>query len=303
MSVVYSSVIKSALKKTLNAIITDNTDGVEAKAVFKQWCEVKGMEDQYEDDLEVGGPGLASEKSEGATMTTGTIQEGYITRYLARTFGLKLIISEEAMDDNKYPKVIQAARRLKRAMWKTADIDATNMLVRMANTSYVGGDDQPLASASHTLPSGGTFSNRMPTAMSPSRAAVIQARSATMRLPDHDGVTEGYDLEKVVCPYDQWAVWQGLVMSEKAPEPGNFSEINVVKDLGLKVVPVKYWNNTTVDYVFITEAEGGLQFRWRKRPKAQTWQDNDPLLTNHSIHSRWARGWSDPRGAYCVVSE
>lgn len=295
-----TSVIANALKETLDEINTDSHDGIEQKAVFTKWCEIKGMEDHYEDDLEVGGPGLASEKTEGASMATGTIKEGYITRYLARTFALKLVITEEAMDDNKYPKVIQAARRLKRALWKTADIDATNMLVRMTNTSYPGGDGLPLGSASHTLPHGGTFSNIMATPMSPSRSAVIQARTAAGKMPGHDGNTEGYELKKVVCPLDQWAVWDGLVLSEKAPEAGQFNEINVVNRLGLQVIPNKYWQNTTTNYIYLTDAEGGLQFRWRKRPVSATWKDNDPTLTFHSIRARWARGWSDPRAAYVV---
>ena len=36
-------------------------------------------------------------------------------------------------------------------------MDAALMLVRATNTGYPGGDTLPLASASHTLPHGGTF--------------------------------------------------------------------------------------------------------------------------------------------------
>lgn len=300
MTTISTSVIADALKNTLDSIITDDSDGIESKAVFTKWCKIKSMEDHYEDDLEVGGPGLVSEKTEGAPMAAGTIKEGYLTRYLSRTFALKLIISQEAEEDNKYPKVIQAARRLKRSLWKTADIDATNMLVRMANTSYVGGDGKPLSSTTHSLPQGGTFSNKMATPMSPSRAAVIQSRTAVGKYPGHDGVTEGYELDMVLCPLDQWAVWDGLVLSEKAPEAGQFNEINVVNRLGLKVVPIKYWQNTSTNYVFTTDADNGLQFRWRVRPQTSTWKDNDPTLTNHSIRARWSRGWSDPRAVFCV---
>lgn len=299
-SSVFSSSIANTLKRTLERVITDQTDGVEKKAVFTKWCDIMDMDDQWVDDLEVGGPGLASEKPEGQEVALGTIREGTLTRYIARTYAIRLGVTEEAMEDSKYPRAVQAAKRAKRSLWKTADVDATAMLVRAEDSNYLGGDGLSLANASHTLPHGGTFSNTMSTPMSPSRAAVIVATSAIRVLPSQDGTTEGYEPKKVVCPVEQWAVWEGLVKSEKAPEPGNFNEINVVKGLDLEVVPNKYWDNTTTNWCVITDAEGGLNFRWRKRPRSRTWVENSQHIMNYSCYARWARGWSDPRGVYFV---
>ncbi len=295
---VFTGTIADALKSTLDTIIDDPTDGYERKAIFPKWCSIKQMEDHYEDDMEMGGPGLASEKAEGGEILAGTIREGYITRYIARTYALKMLITEEAMEDNKYPKVISAGRRLKRSMWKTADIDATNMLVRMFNSAYVGGDGQPLASTAHTLPNGGTFSNVMATPMTPSRASFIIARSMAMKLPGHDGTIEGTDIKAVLFPVDQWAVWEGLVGSQKAPE-GNSNEINVAYKHDFELIPIKYWTNTTTNYAFVTDVDNGLQFRWRRKPRANTWTENSLEVMLHSISARWARGWSDPR---CIIA-
>lgn len=294
MSSVFTGTIPNALKNTLNAIVDDDTDGIEANAQFTKWAEIKSQEDNYEDDLETGGPGLASEKAEGAEIATGTIREGFLTRYIARTFGLKLIISEEALEDNKYPKVIQAARRLKRALWKTADIDCTMMLVRATSSSYVGGDGVSLASSSHTLPSGGTWSNTMATPFSPSRAAMIIATSQVRKYPGHDGITEGCQPKRILCPLEQWAVWDGLINSTKAPE-SNTNEINVVNKLDLEVVPLKFWSNTTTNWALQTDCDNGLQFRWRRRPRNRSWVDNDHENMKYSISARWSRGWSDAR--------
>lgn len=295
---VFTGVIADALKETLDEIIDDPTDGYESSAIFKKWCAIKSMEDHYEDDMEMGGPGLASEKTEGGEIAAGTVREGPITRYLARTFALKMLVTEEAMEDNKYPKVINAGRRLKRAMWKTADIDATNMLVRMFNSAYVGGDGQPLASTAHTLPNGGTFSNTLATPMSPSRAAFIIARSMAMKLPGHDGTIEGTDIKAVIHPVEQWAVWEGLVKSNKAPE-SNVNEINVAYTHDFELIPVKYWTNTSTNYAFVTDVDNGLQFRWRRKPRSRTWTENGQEVMLHAISARWARGWSDPR---CVIA-
>jgi hypothetical protein len=296
---VFESTIANTLKDTLETIIDDKTDGYASGLLMKKWLEETTMKDAYEDDLEMGGPGLASEKAEGTEIPLGTLREGYITRYNARTFALKLIVTEEAMEDCKYDKVIQAAKRLKRAMYKTIDIDATNILVRMFNSSYVGGDGQPLCSSSHTLPHGGTFSNQLATPMSPSRMAVIIASTQAQLLPGHDGITEGYELKRVVCPVNQWAVWRGIVGSTHAPEAGNFNEINVVNsDLSLEVVPVKYWTNTTTNWAIFTDCENGVNMRFRRKPRSKTWVDNDNEQMKYAISARWARGWSDPR---CVI--
>lgn len=295
---ILTSVIANSLKETLNEIIDDSTDSLESSTIFRKYCKVGSMDDHYEDDLEMGGPGFASEKTEAGEMATGSIREGYMTRYIARTFALKMLISEEAMEDNKYPKVIAAGRRLKRAMWKTADVDAANMLVRAFNTAYVGGDGQPLASASHTLPNGGTFSNVLATPMSPCRASFIIARSQVMKFPGHDGTIEGNDIKAVVHPVEQWAVWEGLVKSTKAPDGWN--EINVANTHDFECIPVKYWTNTTTNYMFITDADNGLQFKWRRKPRSRTWTDNGLETMIHGISARWARGWSDPRAVLAV---
>lgn len=297
---VFSSTLARTLKKTLEKTIDDKTNG-ESQAVFTDWCRIMSMSDQYVDDLETGGPGLASEKPEGQEVQLGTIREGKLYRYIARTFALRLGITEEAVEDVKYPKAISAAKRLNRALWKTADIDATNMLIRAENASYVGGDGVSLASASHTLPHGGTFSNTMATPMSPSVAAMVVATSACRKMPGHDGITEGVEPKKIVCPTEQWAVWSAILGSTHTPEAGNFAEINVVnKDLSLKVCPIKYWDTTTTNWAVITDCEDGLNFRWRKRPNNRTWVENSQHIMSYSISARWARGWSDARGIYFV---
>lgn len=296
---VFTSSIANSLKLTLNKIIDDDMD-VKSKSMFLKWCNIQTMDDNWVDDLEMGGTGLLSEKPEGADMAVGGIQEGVITRYLSRTFAQKIIITEEAMEDKKYPEAIKLGERLTRAGWKTADIDATLMLVRATNSAYVGGDGQTLASTSHTLPQGGTFSNKMTVAASPSRIAVAQLMSQAKKLPGHDSLTEGYGFKCVVCPVEQWYVWEGLTKSEKAPEPGAFNEINVVKGMFEAVYPLPFWNNTTTNWAVITDADNGLNFKWRRKFRSRTWVDNDQELMKHGLSARWSRGWSDPRGILFV---
>lgn len=295
---VFNSTVANGVKKTLDVIVTDANDTYMKAAVFPKFFKEESMPDYYVDDLEVGGPGLASEKDEGAPIAVGDIQEGYLTRYLARTFGLKIQVSEEAIEDSKYPKIIDAGKRLARAIHKTQEFDGANLLARAFNSSYTGGDGQPLVSTSHTLPSGGVFSNQMATPMSASRAALIQLVTQARKLPGHDGLVEGYNLKRILCPVDQWAVWEGVVGSGKVPESNN-NEINVINtQIKPTIVANQYWDTTTTQYIVQTDCDNGLVWKWRRRPKSRSWVDYDNHIINHSNSYRSTRGWSDPR---CVI--
>lgn len=301
MSIVGTAAIYNALKNTLNSIITDKSDGVESSALINKWLDVKTMKDHWEEDQEYGGPGLASETDEGTEIPSGTITEGTATRYTSKKFALKIVVTDEAMEDKKYDRVLMCANRLKRALWKTIDIETTQMLVRMFNASYTGGDGVALGSASHTLPGGGTFSNVMGTPAAPSVTSMITAVANVRKFPGHDGLTEGYKVTHALFPVEQWGTWSALLKSEFNPVADNFAEVNVVKsDLNITPVGNHYWGNTETHWALLTDAPDGLNIRFRRRPKNNTWMENGQELMCYSISARWARGWSDPRAIYCV---
>lgn len=299
MSEIFTSTEALALKETLEDIDTDEHGSEGSQAVFTKWCTVKNMADNYVDYVEYAGSGMAGEKPEGESYPVGTIYEGPQTRFNSRTYGQRMIVSEEAIEDLKYDKVVQAAKRNNRALWKLADFDATLMLVRATNTSFVGGDGQPLASASHSLPGGGTYSNVMGTPMSPSKAALVIARAQLMQMVGHDGLIDGVEPKKVVFPVQQWGVWEELLSSKFDPTPGAFNAVNVVnKEMSLTPVPVKYWNNTTTNWGLITDADLGIMWLWRRKPKSNTWVTEDKTMMNYAISARWSRGWVNPRSFY-----
>jgi hypothetical protein len=292
---VFTGTVAHALKKTLQSIVTDSTDGIEAKTIMPKWYTEQNMPDNWMDDLEVAGTPLLAEKTDGAQIQALTIKEGYLYRYIARTFAGKVIVTEEAMEDQKYPQVIDAAVRLKRSFWKTVDVDSTLPLIRATNSAYVYGDGQTLASATHPLAQGGSFSNQLATALSPSRSAVIIATTQVMQYPSQDGIVEGYTPKCIVHPVAQWATWKAIIGSEKAPEPGQFNQINVAYSMGLDLVPNKYWNNTVSNWIMLTDAEDGFKFLWRRRIRNRTWVDNDQDLMKYGVSGRWTRGNSNPR--------
>jgi hypothetical protein len=301
---VFALLVAKTLKPTLDTIIDDKTDGLEDGLVMRRIYQEDPMEDAFIDDVEYAGGGLISEKEEGAELATLTMKEGGTMRYIARTFGARMIITDEALEDSKYPQVIKLGRRLKRSFWKTVEYDAALPVMRGFNSAYTGGTDGlSLFNSAHTLPNGGTFSNLMATPLSPSKPALVAARTQIATWPGHDGLIEGEDVMAAVFPVAQWAVWEELKGSSLTPRDGNFAEINVVNSsdkLNFELIEWKYWQNTTTNWMLKTGVEGGLRWLWRRKVKSKSYIDEDNEVVKHKITARWDRKWSDPRGAYGV---
>lgn len=301
MAIITTSNVYKSLKAILDNIITDADSGSKG-LIYPKYMAVKNMSDNYEIDQEVAGTLLLQEKAEGANATVGSIQEGYETRYIARTQALHLHIAEESIEDSKYDKYINAAKRLTSSAYKTQDYDATNLLIRSTNSSYVFGDGVCLGSSAHTLAYGGTWSNIADVYQTPSRAALIAAITKVGKYPSQNGLTEGYQIKKIVCPLAQWATWEGILKSTQAPE-GNTNEINVVGPKGsmggIETVAVKYLDaSSTTLWGAVTDADNGLQWRNRRKMKTRTWVDNDAEVMKYGISYRATKGVSDARGWY-----
>lgn len=299
MSEIFTSTAALALKDTLEDIDTDEHGSEGSKADFNKWMSVKNMTDNYVEYYEIAGTGLAGEKPEGESIPIGGIVEGPLTRFNARTYGQRMIVSEEALEDMKYDKVIQAAKRNNRSLWKLVDYDSILILVRATNTSYVGGDGLCLANTAHVLPGGATYSNMFATAMSPSKAALVIANAQLMQMVGHDGLIDGVTPKKAVFPVQQWGIWREVLGSSYDPTPGAFNAINVInRDLDIKPVPLKFWNTTTTNWGLVTDAELGIMWFWRRKPKSNTWVTEDKTMMNYAVTARWSRGWVNPRSLF-----
>ena len=303
MSVVDTSTASLGLKETLEEICTDELERAKSRLVCNKWMRVEGMDDAFEDDLEIAGGGLAAQVPEGTEIPTTSIREGAVKRYTARKFGLRMVITEEAREDMKYKEIIQADKRLNRALYKTLDIDCTQPLVNATDTAFpMNSTGQPLASQNHVLAHGGTFSNMLSVAMAPSTAALNLVYAQLAQMVDHDGVVEGYDVKKVVYPSQQHFTWCTILKSSMDPTPGNYAAINAAKREygGIEMVENRYWNNTTTNYAFITDAEGGPKLLWRRKPTPRSFHTEEAELKSHTVTARWDNGVTNPRSVFFV---
>ena len=56
--------------------------------------------------------------------------------------------------------------------------------------------------------------------------------------------------------------------------------------------------DTTTNWALITDADLGLMWFWRRKPKSNTWVTEDKTMMNYGITARWSRGWVNPRSFF-----
>lgn len=290
-----TSTFRETLKKTLNKVVTDKEVSIR-NTKMAMIFETEDMQDAYEEFQEYGGIGLAQEMEEGANITIGGVSPGSKYTFYARKFGRKMVVTDEAIEDCKYKEAIKGRARCLRAMVKAAEVDAALVLAQAEDSNRTYGDGVPLWSASHPLPAGGTFSNVFGTPMAPSVAAVDQARVIAESMPSYDGIVDSLKVKKVVCPVEQRSAWERVLNSKlDVDDPSNHSAINIAQRAGIELVVNEYWDNTTTNSMFLTDADEGLKFMWRRKIRSRSWVGNDQETVNFACTARWDVGHANPR--------
>lgn len=287
---IFTGTIANSLKRTLESIVDDDMEDSRKELVMKDFFDEDTMDDNFIDFLEMGGPGLAAEKPEGAEIQIGSVREGTLTRVFSKTYAMRLVVTEEAMEDKKYPQAIRAGERLNRAMYKTVDYEAANQLIRAFNAAFPIGDGQPWFSTAHTLPAGGTFSNLTAVPLTPSRASLQVVTTQLRKMPGHDGLIDQLKPKCVVAPVEQEFIWKETLRSDYAPEVGQFNAINAMKrDYNVDLVLNPYWTTTSTNWIVLSNAKDGLKWFWRVRPRGRSWVNNDNTSLLFAIRARWGR--------------
>jgi hypothetical protein len=293
------STIANSLKKTLDQVLMDEDKS--DTMVLNKYFDMKPMTDAYHDDLDMAGPGLAARKEVGAQVALGSIVEGVMWRYIAETYGIKLTVAEEVIEDGKYPEAVNRQKYNADAMYLTCEYTAASVLINRDDTSYLGGDGQPLASLTHPLTrGGGSYQNRLTTPAGPSQAAVGLVVAELLVQPGRDGYIRGTTPRGVVYPANQWDTWATVLMSDKNPAAGQFNAINTLRSQkwSLEPIMVPYWQGAPNDWAVLTNVRNGLCWRWRRKPRSRSWVDNDTTTVHSAMTMRFGLGWSDPRSIY-----
>lgn len=285
-----------------------NVFGQAYEAHEAQWPMLVNQETSnkaFELDQQFEGFGLAPVKNEGDGVAYDSQQEGFTPKYPHLTYAKGFIVTKEAMRDNLYNLFARRARALAFSMNQTKENVVANIYNRGFNTSFtmIGGDGQPLFSASHVNgPSDSTtFSNKLAIAAALTETSLedllIQINEAT----DPRGLRIALRAERLMVPPKLGFEAERILNSTLQNDTGN-NAVNAIRSTGMLPgghMVNNYFTSDTAWFVK-TNAPDGVKFF--NRQSVEFGQDSDFGTSNMRFKAdeRYSEGWSDARGAYAT---
>jgi len=127
----------------------------EHKVEYTDLFDMDTSTQNYEEDVQVTGFGLAPVKPQGMPVHYDTESQGYVKRYTHIVYALGYIVTREELEDNLY--VVVSKRRsqaLAFSMRQTKENVGAQIWNRAFNSSYTGGDGKELCCTDHPSKSG-----------------------------------------------------------------------------------------------------------------------------------------------------
>ena len=272
------------------------TYGEEHKEIY----ETETSERSFEEETKLSGFSAAPVKNEGSAIAYDNAQEAWTARYNHETIALGFSLTEEAIEDNLYDSLsARYTKALARGMAYTKQIKAASVLNNGFNSSYAGGDGQPLFSASHPLVSGGTNSNIPSTPADLNETSLENAVIQIAQWTDERGLLIAAKPKKLIIPVQLQFVATRLLETELRVGT-NDNDINALKNNGS--IPGGYTvNHYLTDpnaWFLTTDVPNGMK-HFVRTPLANSMDgDFDTGNVRYKSRERYSFGWSDPLGMW-----
>ena len=272
----------------------------EHKEEWPMLFDMQGSNQNYEEDVQVIGFGVAPVKPESAgTVYTSEIQ-GFITRYTHLTYSLGYQVTQEELEDNLYEKVSKRrAASLAFSFRQTKENVAANIYNRAFNSSFTGGDLVSLCNTAHPNTSGGSFSNALAVGADLSEASLEDLIIQIMGATDDVGNLINLMPQCLVIPRQEWFNANRIMKSVFQAGTAN-NDINVIKAEG--TIPggivLNHYLTSPHAWFIRTNCPNGMTMYNRVGISFE--QDNDFDTDNAKAKSRerYSFGWTDPRALF-----
>lgn len=258
----------------------------------------------YEEDVQLTGFGLASVKPEGQGVQYDSEVQGFTTRYTHVAYSSGYIVTKEELDDNLYEQVSRRrAAALAMSFRQTKENVAANVYNRAFNTSYTGGDNTSLANTAHPNTSGGTWANRPTVDVDLSESALEDAVIAIMGLQNDRGLLINIMPHTLIIARQEIMNAQRILKSSYQTGNAN-NDINVIKSGNYLPGGFKVNHYLTSPHAWFIRntIPGKTGMKYYERVGIQFDQDNDFDTMNMKAkgYERYSFGWSDPRAIWGV---
>jgi len=265
----------------------------------KEIYETETSERSFEEETKLSGFSAAPVKNEGSAIAYDNAQEAFTARYTHVTIAQGFSLTEEAIEDNLYDSLSgRYTKALARSMAYTKQVRAAAVL-NTGFTAAVGGDGQPLFSASHPLVSGGTNSNIPSTPADLNEtsleAAVIQISLWT----DERGLLIASKPRKLIVPPALQFVATRLLETELRVGT-NDNDINAIKNNGSipEGYTINHYLTDTNAWFLCTDVPNGMKHFVRTPLQNSMDGDFDTGNVRYKARERYSFGFSDPLGMF-----
>ena len=266
----------------------------------KEIYATETSERSFEEETKLSGFSAAPVKNEGSAIAYDNAQEAWTARYNHETIALGFSLTEEAIEDNLYDSLSgRYTKALARGMAYTKQVKGAAVLNNGFTAGYVGGDGQPLFSASHPLVSGGVNSNIPSTPADLNEtsleAAVIQIAAWT----DERGLLIAAKPKKLIVPPPLQFVATRLLETELRVGTTD-NDINALKNNGSipEGYTVNHFLTDTNAWFLTTDVPNGLKHFVRTPLQNSMDGDFDTGNVRYKARERYSFGVSDPLGIY-----
>jgi hypothetical protein len=256
----------------------------------------------YEEDVQLTGFGLAPVKSEGSGVAYDSEIQGFTTRYTHVAYALGYIVTKEELDDNLYEQVSRRrAAALAMSFRQTKENIGANIYNRAFNPTYLGGDGVQLCSTAHPNTSGGTFANTPTVAADLSEASLEDALTALMGFQNDRGLLINVMPRSLIVARQNWWNANRILKSAYTPSTAN-NAVNVLvatNALPEGIVMNHYLTSPNAWFVR-TNIQNGLKYYSRVGIQFDQDNDFDTMNAKAKGYERYSFGWTDPRAIYGV---
>lgn len=254
----------------------------------------------YEEDVQLTGFGLAPVKAEGAGVTYDSEVQGFVTRYTHVAYALGYIVTKEELDDNLYEQVSKRrAAALAMSFRQTKENIGANIYNRGFNGIYTGGDGVAMCATNHPNTSGGTFSNKPTVDVDLSEASLEDATIAIMGFQNDRGLLINVMPRSLIIARQEWYNANRIMKSVYQTGTGN-NDINVLKATNAfpEGIVMNHYLTSPHAWFIRTNIREGMKYYERVGISFDQDNDFDTMNAKAKGYERYSFGWTDPRAVY-----
>ena len=259
--------------------------------------EEESSDRAFEEEVLIVGFGNAPVKPEGEGVAFDNANEGFTARYEHETIALAFALTEEAVEDNLYDRLgSRYTKALARSMANTKQVKAANVLNNAFNSSFTGGDGQPLISSSHPLSGGGSGANRASTFADLNETSLEDSLIRISTQVDDRGLSIALQGIKLIVPPQLQFVADRLLQS-----PGRVgtsdNDINAISNMGMlpEGYVVNHYLNDPDAFFLKTDVPDGFKYFVRSPLQTSLEGDFDTGNMRYKARERYSFGFSNWR--------